>query len=138
MKYKASIFECFPNIELDCKDFIFENFENSHVEMLKDELISIITPRKMTKLNQDPFLSKESEEYILIEHPISNPLRMHGVEVNLCNWVFSVTQERSVIIRYGHEKPDQQRHRSKFIYDYLTKIEPTIDGFNRTMKSLIL
>ncbi len=73
VKYKPLIFEFFPEIELDCKEFIFGNFDNFHVEMLRDELVSTIIPKQMAKLNQNQLVSNESEEFKLIEHMTTSP-----------------------------------------------------------------
>ncbi len=54
------IFRHFPDIELDCKEFIFGNFDNFHVEMLFDELVSTISSKQMTNLNQNQLVSNES------------------------------------------------------------------------------
>ena len=123
MKYKPSLFDFFPSIELDCKDFIFGTFDNFHVKMLRDELITTNLPRHMTKMTQDEQLKKESEEYKLLEHLTSNPPAYSTV----LKWMHAMGFKRDTAKKCyyvdGHEKTEQQKHRSKFLHEYLKRIE---------------
>ena len=114
----------FPNTKLDCKYFIFGNFDNFHIEMLRDKLISMIIPRQITKLIQDQLLSKESKEYKLIEHLTSKP----PAYATVWKWIHTVGFKQDTAKKYyyidGHEKPEQQKHRSKFINEHVSEIEP--------------
>jgi len=94
VKYKPLIFEFFPEIELDCKEFIFGNFDNFHVEMLQDELVSTIIPKQMAKLNQNQLVSNESEEFKLIEHMSTSPPAYSTV----LKWVHAMGFKRDTAI----------------------------------------
>ena len=124
MKYKPSLFEFFPTIELDCKEFILGNFDHFHVEMLRDELVTTILPRHMTNMIQDKQFKKESEEYKLLEHLTSNPPAYSAVLIWMHAMGFKQDTAKKCYYVDGHEKPKQQRHCTKFISEYLTKIEP--------------
>jgi hypothetical protein len=53
--------------------------------MLRDELITTILPRHVTKMIQDEQLKMESEEYKLLEHLTLNPCMFNSAEMDACN-----------------------------------------------------
>ena len=73
---------------------------------------------------QDEQLKKESEEYKLLEHLTSNPPAYSTV----LKWMHAIGSKRDMAKNCyyvnGHEKPEQQKHRCKFLDEYLTRIEP--------------
>ena len=92
--------------------------------MLRDELITTILPRHMTKMIQDEQSQKESEEYKRLEHITSNPPAYSTV----LKWMHAMGFKRDTAKKCyyvdGHKKPEQQTHRSKFLDEYFTSIEP--------------
>ncbi len=127
IKPKAPIFEYFPKFEADCKEFIFNNFDNFGVEMLRDEMVNNLLLKHVDEFKKDVeagIRTEHSDKYKLLERYLSQPPAYSTV----VKWVHSLGFKRDSAKKSyyvdGHEKPEQQEHRAQFINQYLTKIEP--------------
>ena len=127
VKQKPDIFEYFPNMEADCKEFIYNNFDSFSVEMLWEELICHLISKHMNALKQsiDAGIARaDCDQYKLLDRYLSNPSSYSTV----LNWMHAMGFKRDSAKKsyyvYGQEKPEQQKHRAQFIKQYLTKIEP--------------
>ncbi len=87
--------------------------------------MSTIISNKITKLIENRSVSNESDKFKLIEHMTSSPPTYSTV----LKWMnkMGIKQEMAKKCYYvdGNEKPEQQIHSTKFVSEYLTKIEPT-------------
>ena len=57
IRQKPTIFELLPALEVDCKEFIFKNFDNFGVEMLRDKLVLSLFPKHISILMSGNLMS---------------------------------------------------------------------------------
>ena len=57
IKPKASIFEYFPKIGADCKEFIFNNFDNFCMKMLREKMVTNLLS------NQEDIVARLTSEH---------------------------------------------------------------------------
>ncbi len=64
-----------PALEVDCKEFIFKNFDNFGVEMLRDELVLSLFPKHISIVMSDTTFTalQESDEYKLLNQYLNSP-----------------------------------------------------------------
>lgn len=73
---KAPIYEYFPKMKADCKEFIFSNINNVGVKILRDEMVTNFLSKHMDAFKQDRvagITTEHSERYNLLERYLSQP-----------------------------------------------------------------
>ena len=127
-KNEPAIFESIPQFKSDCLSFIYDNFDNFVVDMLRDNVIDVLIPKHIDRikveLSQYGLDEADSPELIILRKYISKP-PSYGV---VLSWLHSMDFKRDTAKKCfyvdGHENPEQKEHRSYFTKHYLTELEP--------------
>ena len=61
---KAPIYEYFPKIKADCKEFIFSNFNNVGVKILRDVIVTNFLSKHMDAFKQDILAGITTEQSV--------------------------------------------------------------------------
>jgi hypothetical protein len=121
------IFELVPKFKADCLEYIYRNFDNFVVDMLKDKIIAKLLPKHVAEIGgrvSSGQLPQGCEEQTLFQRYTEVPLS-HKV---VLSWVKSIGFYRDSVKKSyysdGHKKPEQKNHRSRHTHQYLAKMEP--------------
>ena len=136
-------FEWFPTAAVDCKTFILTKLDHFNAEMIREELIDNIFPHRLKEADKDGTDPNTREYKLLKEYTVKAPSA-----TTILKWIrylgFSRGPFQKSYYVDKHEAPENVEHRSKFIDNYLTKLEPrmhrwvqlTIDKFESIQQSL--
>ena len=126
-KIVPPIFELVPKFKADCLEFIYQNFDNFVVDMLRDEIVVNLLPKHVAGVEDEiakGLLLQGCEEQTLLQRYTNDPPSYRVV----LSWVKSIGFYRDSVKKSyysdGHEKPEQKKHRSYHTSLYLSEIEP--------------
>jgi hypothetical protein len=119
---KPRIFEVFPEAEAMISDVVFSHLDHFAVDMLRNELITIIIPGLKRKAD-DETVPVDSEEYLLLSHLSTQPPSYSTVLGWLHYLGYMHDKLKKSYYVDGHENQEQKLHRSKFINKYLLELE---------------
>eukprot|EP00956_Cyclotella_meneghiniana_P043388 scaffold267828_cov106-Cyclotella_meneghiniana.AAC.1 len=89
-KNEPAIFESIPQFKSDCLSFIYDNFDNFVVDMLRDNVIDVLIPKHIDRikveLSQYGLDEADSPELIILRKYISKP-PSYGV---VLSWLHSM------------------------------------------------
>ena len=112
-KPKPVLFEVFPNLEARVQEFVMMHLDHFCVEMLREELIKNIIPDLIKELEVDN--DTDTVAYELLNDYNIRPPTHNSVLRWLHTMGFIYSTKRKSYMVDGHEHPEHQEHRTRFI-----------------------
>jgi hypothetical protein len=113
-----------PKAKAMISDFVLSHLDHFSVDMLQNELVSIIIP-SLKKKAEDESVPVDSKEFLLLSHLSTQP-PCYSTALRWLHYLgYTHDKLRKSYYVDGHEHQERKLHRSKFIKKYLELEIPT-------------